>query len=80
MSKKQVHHIVATLGWENIASRVEVGWHMIRRSKSAGLFPAGWYNVLKDMCDKAGIPCPLVLFSWKVPDRIVSIPDSENQD
>lgn len=80
MSKNEINHIINTLGWEKIADGVEVGWHMIRHAKNTGLFPAPWYNVLKFMCDEAGIPCPLSLFRWKVQANKVSRSSADAQE
>ena len=65
MSKKPIHHIIDTLGSEEIASRFDVSSHMIRHARSSGVFPASWYADMKAWCEDVGIPCPMSLFNWK---------------
>lgn len=79
MSKKQINHIIATLGQSEIEGRVGVGPDMIRHAKSKGIFPANWYRILKEMSDEVGIPCPLSLFNWKEPANKVSMNAADTQ-
>lgn len=65
MSKQVVKKIADAIGDEQIASALGVGLHSIRNARWSGGFPASWYPVLKDLSEKAGVPCPMVAFNFK---------------
>lgn len=66
MTKDAVRHITDILTPDAICERVGVSIHSVRYARTNGLFPAGWYRVLKTMCAEAKIACPLDAFNWKV--------------
>ena len=57
--------ICDNLGRKNIAERLGVGPTSVSNASVAGVFPASWYLVVKEMCDEVGIECPVESFSFK---------------
>lgn len=64
-SKSTVHHIVQTLGRENIESRLGVSKYSLFAAKRDRLFPAAWFDVLDEMCRERGIECPRSAFRFR---------------
>lgn len=67
MNKSAVNTVIDALGVAAICQQVGVGEHSVRAAKSAGEFPASWFNLLEEMCVLAGCPCPREAFSFKGP-------------
>ena len=65
MSKETVKTITDTLGSAAIQARLGVTEFSIIHARREGSFTASWYAPLKDMCDRAGIDCPISVFNWK---------------
>lgn len=66
MSKPTIISITDALGSEAICRRLGIGPHSVRYARTEGLFPASWYGPLREMCEAAGIDCPMDAFNWKV--------------
>jgi hypothetical protein len=62
---KQIILITDTLGSEAMQRRLGVSHHAIRAARTAGKFPAAWYDVLDGMCRDAGLDCPRSAFTFK---------------
>lgn len=69
MAETHVHRIVRQIGEEDITSALGVTTHSVRAAKTARKFPAPWYGPLKDLCDERGVPCPMIAFNWRSPDK-----------
>jgi hypothetical protein len=55
------------LGRKEMASRLERTTAAISNAASEGVFPAGWYLIISEMCAARGIDCPPSLFKFLVP-------------
>ncbi|MCD1621077.1 hypothetical protein K7H20_23865 [Salipiger manganoxidans] len=60
-----IQHIAKTLGQKRIADALEVQATAVNNAVTRGAFPTSWFFVIKELCDEAGIDCPLVLFKFK---------------
>lgn len=65
MNKTSVHQITKHFGADVIAATFGVTEHSVRYARTAGVFPASWYDALSIMCLEAGIACPRNAFNWK---------------
>jgi hypothetical protein len=59
--------ICDALGRKEMASRLERTTAAISNAASEGIFPAGWYLILSEMCAAKGIDCPAALFNFLLP-------------
>jgi len=55
------------LGRKEMAARLERTTAAISNAASDGVFPAGWYLIISEMCLARGIECPASLFKFLVP-------------
>jgi len=60
-----VSDLCDALGRKEIAARLEVGAAAVSNASSDGLFPAGWYAVIREMCQESGLNCPDTLFNFR---------------
>lgn len=56
--------ICDALGRREIAARLGRTPAAVGNAASVGIFPAGWYLVVREMCRDVGIECPESLFSF----------------
>lgn len=56
--------ICDALGRKEISVRVKRTAAAVSNAASEGVFPAGWYLVIKEMCAEKGIGCPDGLFRF----------------
>jgi hypothetical protein len=61
--------ITTALTDDAIMARLGVTKHAIRAARRFGSFPASWYAPLADMCERAGIECPIEAFNWRTPSQ-----------
>lgn len=64
MRKSAVIKITDALDAEEVCKRLDVKPRSIRLARERGVFPARWYPTIIDMCNSAGIDCPMVAFNW----------------
>lgn len=68
-----VSEIVLQIGRANLRFRLGVSDTAISNALSRNKFPSKWYRVMLSECEKAGLDCPMDLFSFteKTPeDRV----------
>lgn len=65
MTKIAVKSIIEGLSVDTICAKLHVSHHAVRYAKTDGIFPAAWYAGLLELCQLAGIDCPLSAFNWK---------------
>lgn len=64
MNKPAVIAITDAIPSETLQSRLGVSKHAIRHARTTGAFSGRWYGPLMQLCDEAGIECPLDAFVW----------------
>lgn len=57
--------IADRIGRVELASAVGVSKAAVSNAVVTNRFPASWYAVIKDICNTAGIECPLCAFNFK---------------
>lgn len=61
-----VSSICEAIGRGVLADRLGVGRQAISNAVTEGSFPASWYAIIKDECDRTGTKCPRRLFRFKM--------------
>lgn len=60
--------IASELTQVQIARALGVGVTAVNNAlQRGGLFPAGWYPVVRSLCEERGLECPEGAFNFKVP-------------
>lgn len=62
-------HIADALGRKRIQLLVGRTQSAVSNAVSAGLFPASWYPVIRDECDRQGVDCPAEAFRFIQPSE-----------
>jgi len=58
--------VIEVLGRKQIREFLGVGNTAISNALCReGKFPASWYGPIRQLCDEAGVDCPLSAFNWK---------------
>lgn len=65
MSKTSVLNITDTLTPAFFVAHLDVSEHSVRYARTAGIFPASWFAVVRAECDRLKVDCPLSAFNWK---------------
>lgn len=68
MTQKPALHIVESLTPEALQA-AGMSERLIRHARSTGTFAASWYRIVRSLCQRAQIDCPLDAFNWKAPVR-----------
>lgn len=63
-SNTAVVQLCDRLGRRDIALRIGRTVAAVSNATSGGAFPAGWYLVIRQMCDERGLECPDSLFRF----------------
>lgn len=74
MNKPAVLTITDAIPSADMQRALGVTEHSIRHARFTGLFPASWYGPLVELCEGAGIECPMSAFNWKSPEHMAGEP------
>lgn len=58
MSSLTVQQIIDSIGATQIAKEIDTSIQNMTHIKNAGLFPARKYRLVKEMCERHGLPTP----------------------
>lgn len=56
---------IASLIDDATLSALDVKPRSLRLAKQRGKFPASWTPVIRGLCERAGLPCPDEIFTYK---------------
>jgi len=60
-----VKTVLAAIGRERVREALGLSTHSIRVAVNTGGFPASWYAMIREMCEAAGVECPMAAFNWR---------------
>lgn len=60
---------IADLIDDEVLDALGVKARSLRLARERNAFPSSWYLVLKPVCDRNGVDCPLTAFTFKNPSH-----------